>query len=63
MANVYVEARPRGRPEGSAIQDYVAEDHANHEFGTFKTRKEAIDWAHAQGPPWVTPPLTLASGI
>ena len=23
MANVYVEARPKGRPEGSPIQDYV----------------------------------------
>jgi hypothetical protein len=36
-------------PEGSAIQDYVVEDHANHELGTFKTPKEAIDWAKAQG--------------
>jgi hypothetical protein len=49
MANVYIEARPKGRPEGSAIQDYVVEDHANHELGTFKTQKEAIDWAKAQG--------------
>jgi hypothetical protein len=49
MANVYVEARPKGRPEGSAIQDYVVEDHANHELGTFKTQKEAIDWAKAKG--------------
>ena len=23
MSNVYVEARPKGRPEGSAIEDYV----------------------------------------
>src|ERR1019366_2468787 len=49
MANVYVEARPKGRPEGSAIQDYVVEDHANHELGTFKSQKEAIDWAKAKG--------------
>jgi len=26
MANVYVEARPKGRPEGSRIDDYVVED-------------------------------------
>ena len=25
MANVYVEARPKGRPEGSRIDDYVVE--------------------------------------
>jgi len=25
MANVYVEARPKGRPEGSHIDDYVVE--------------------------------------
>jgi hypothetical protein len=27
MANVYIEARPKGRPEGSPIDDYVVEDH------------------------------------
>ena len=47
MANVYVEGRPKGRPKGSAIHDYVIEDHANHELDTFKTQKEAIDWAKA----------------
>jgi hypothetical protein len=31
MANVYVEARPKGRPEGSPIQDYVVEDPAELE--------------------------------
>lgn len=45
MANVYVEARPKGRPEGSQINDYVVEDHADHVLGTFDTQKEAIDWA------------------
>jgi hypothetical protein len=45
MANVFVEARPKGRPEGSPITDYVVEDHADHALGTFKTQKEAIDWA------------------
>jgi len=34
MANVYVEARAKGRPEGSPIEDYVVEDHPDHVFGT-----------------------------
>ena len=49
MANVYVEARPKGRPEGHAIDDYVVEDHADGVLGTFKTQKEAIDWAKSKG--------------
>jgi hypothetical protein len=36
MPNVYVEARPKGRPEGSAIEGFVVEDHADHEVATFK---------------------------
>ena len=28
MPNVYIEARPKGRPEGSAVDDFVVEDHA-----------------------------------
>lgn len=49
MANVYIEARPKGRPEGSAIADYVAEDHADHVLSTFKTQQEAIAWAKTNG--------------
>lgn len=49
MANVYVEARPKGRPEGSPISDYVVESHADEVLGTFRTQKEAIDWARAVG--------------
>jgi hypothetical protein len=30
MPNVYVEARPKGRPENSPTEDYVVEDHADH---------------------------------
>ena len=45
MPNVYVEARPKGRPEGSAIDDYVVEDHADHVLATFKTQQDAIAWA------------------
>jgi hypothetical protein len=48
-ANVYIEARPKGRPEGSHIADYVVEDHADHVLSTHKTQREAIDWAQKQG--------------
>jgi hypothetical protein len=49
MPNVYVEARPKGGPEGSAIDDYVVEDHADHVLATFKTQREAIDWSRNRG--------------
>jgi len=49
MANVYVEARPKGRPEGSPITDYVVEDHADSVLGTFRTQREGIDWAKSKG--------------
>ena len=49
MPNVYVEPHPKGRPEGSAIDDYVVEDHADHVLETFKTQHEAIDWAKKNG--------------
>ncbi len=49
MANVYVEARPKGRPEGSPITDYVVEDQSDHVLGTFKTQHEAVTWAKQQG--------------
>ena len=45
MPNVYVEARPEGHLEGSAIDDYVVEDHADHVLATFQTQQEAIAWA------------------
>ena len=28
MANVYIEPRPKGRPEGNPTDDYVVEDRA-----------------------------------
>ena len=49
MPNVYVEARPKGRSEGSAIVDYVVEDHADHALATFKTQQEAIEWSRKNG--------------
>ena len=48
MANVYIEPRPKGRQEGSAIDDYVVEDGADQVLKTFNTQKEAIDWAKQQ---------------
>jgi hypothetical protein len=47
MPNVYVEARPKGKPEGSPITGWVVESHADTVLGTFNTQKEAIDWAKA----------------
>ena len=49
MANVYVEPRPKGRPEGSPIEDYVVEDHADHALAVFHTQEGAIEWAKENG--------------
>jgi hypothetical protein len=49
MANVYIEPRPKGRQEGTPIDDYVVEDGADKVLKTFNTQKEAIDWAKKQG--------------
>ena len=48
MANVYIEARPKGR-DGDPITHYVVEDHADHVLATSKTQHEAITWAKAAG--------------
>jgi hypothetical protein len=44
MPNIYIEARPKARSEGSAVEDLV-EDRAAHVLTAFKTRREAIEWA------------------
>jgi hypothetical protein len=49
MANVYVEARPKGRPERTAIDGYVVEDHIDSVLGSFQTQAEAIEWAKKRG--------------
>jgi hypothetical protein len=49
MANVFVEARPKGRLEGTAIEGYVVEDHADHVLHTTATQQDAIDWARKNG--------------
>jgi hypothetical protein len=58
MANVYVEARPKGRPEGSPIEDFVVEDHRpraqqfqNAERGDRLARKNGHSRAHGT---WTT---------
>lgn len=45
MAAVYVETRPKVRQEGSAITDYVVEDHADHVLHNSQTQHAAIDLA------------------
>jgi hypothetical protein len=49
MANVYIEARPKGRPEGDPIDDYVVEDHTDKVLSPFRTLQEAIDWVKKSG--------------
>ncbi len=49
MATVYVEARPKGRAEGTRIDDYVVEDHADHVLNTSQTQAAAITWAKNNG--------------
>jgi hypothetical protein len=49
MAIVYVEARPKGRPAGTRIDDYVVENHADHVLHTSATQEAAIAWAKNNG--------------
>ena len=49
MTNVFVEPRPKGRPEGSPIEDYAVESQADLPLATFKTQHEAIEWAKKNG--------------
>ena len=49
MAVVYIEARPKGRPEGDRIDDYVVEAAGDIVLATFRTQAEAIQWAKQQG--------------
>lgn len=51
MPNVYVEPRPKGRPEGTAITDYILEfangvPVTNHAYAT---QQAAVDAAKAMG--------------
>jgi hypothetical protein len=49
MANVYIEACPKGYREGTPITNFVVEDHAGSALGAFKTQRGAIEWAKSEG--------------
>jgi len=49
MAIVYVEPRPKGRPEGSPITDYVVETAGDVVLHTTSTQGAAVNWAKANG--------------
>ena len=51
MTTVFIEARPKGRPEGSAIEDYVVEEQGGRVLKTFKTQDEAVTWSKSEGHP------------
>ena len=42
MTIVYIEARLKGGPEGSPINDYVVEDQVDSVLATARTQSEAI---------------------
>jgi hypothetical protein len=44
-----MEARPKGRPAGTANEDYVVEEEGDRVLKAFKTQEEAIDWAKSEG--------------
>ena len=49
MTTVFIEARPKGRREGTAIVDYVVEEQGDRVLKAFKTQAEAITWAKSEG--------------
>lgn len=53
MANVYVEPRPKGRPEGSKIDDYVLEQAGDVKVAgskdAYATQASAVDDAKRLG--------------
>jgi hypothetical protein len=49
MAIVYVEARPKGRSEGTRIDDYVVEEQGDVVLYTSRTQEQAISWAKSNG--------------
>ena len=51
MATVYIEARPKGRQEGSRITDYVVEIAGDVVLHTASTQHDAINWAKRNGQP------------
>ena len=40
MTTVFIEARPKGRPEGSPIEDFVVDEKGDRVLKTFKTEAQ-----------------------
>ena len=51
MATVFIEAGPKGRPEGSAIEDDVVEEQGDRVLKTFKTQGRGDNLGEERGPP------------
>ena len=49
MTTVFIEARPKGRREGTAIVDYVVEEQGDRVLKAFKTQAEVMTWAKSEG--------------
>ena len=51
MANVFIEPRPKGRPEGAAIDDYVVELAGGERLDEvdYPTQEAAVEAARAAG--------------
>ena len=49
MTTVFIEARPKGRLEGSPIEDFVVEEKGDRILKTLRTQEEAIIWAKGAG--------------
>ena len=48
---LYIEARPKGRPEGSPINAYGVETADGELVFSARTQQEAVDWAKRNGGP------------
>jgi hypothetical protein len=48
VTTVFIEARPKGRQEGTAVEDYVVEEQGDRVLKTFKTQEEPIAWAQSE---------------
>jgi hypothetical protein len=42
MVSVYVEARPKGRPDNHPVENYVVEDQADHILAAFAARGDRV---------------------
>lgn len=49
MPVVFIEPRPKARPEDSPIEDYAVETSAGTVLNIFTSKEPAIDWAKEQG--------------